>query len=216
MIELRNVVKIYPTAAGPKVVLAGVSAVFPPRVNYGILGRNGAGKSTLMRLLSGVEPPDSGRIIRKGRISPPLGFSGGVSPNLSGEENCRFVARIYGEDIDYITSFAREFADIGPYFNEPVKTYSSGMRSRLIFGLSMAIGFDVYLVDESTAVGDWSFKAKAQAAFDERRKTSSLFVVSHSFKTIESLCDRCAILKDGHLTFFDSVADAKAAYEGQA
>jgi capsular polysaccharide transport system ATP-binding protein len=147
MIELEQVTKIYATKQGSNVVLDSVDLTFPARTNIGILGRNGAGKSTLLRLISGAELPDSGYVHRRGAISWPLGFGGGFNGSLTGEENCRFVARIYGVEVDDVVDFARDFADIGEYFYMPVKTYSSGMKARLAFGLSMAVEFDVYLVD---------------------------------------------------------------------
>lgn len=213
MIELRNVTKLYRTSAGSNVVLDDVSLRFPEGENVGILGRNGAGKSTLLRLIAGVEMPDAGRIIRTGRVSWPLGFAGGFNGSLTAEENCRFVARIYGEDLDRVTEYARDFADLGQYFNMPVRTYSSGMRARLAFGLSMAIDFGVYLVDEVTAVGDKRFKKKCREAFSERRKRSSLIMVSHDLKTVDEYCDRCFLLQDGDLYAYEDMTQAKAAYE---
>ena len=213
MIELRNVTKSYRTQNGRRVILDNVSITFPPGQNVGILGRNGAGKSTLMRLIAGIEMPDEGRIYHTGRISWPLGFAGGFNGSLSGEENCRFVSRIYGEDIDRVTQFAEEFAEIGNYFRMPVNTYSSGMRARLAFGLSMAIDFNVYLVDEVTAVGDKRFKKKAKAAFAERRAKSSVIMVSHDMNTIKEYCNMCMLLQDGDLLVYEDMAQAAVAYE---
>ena len=213
MIELRGVTKVYKPGKTPHVVLNHIDARFRPRESVGILGKNGAGKSTLLRLLGGAELPDSGRVIRNGRVSWPIGFAGGFQASLSGAENCRFVARIYHADIARVTAFTREFADIGEHFDLPVRTYSSGMRARLGFGLSMAIDFDVYLVDEVTAVGDTRFQEKCRAAFDARRARSSLIMVSHDIKTLEKHCTRCAVVHAGKLHFFDTVAEANAMYE---
>ncbi len=213
MIELRNVTKSYEATHGLHVVLNDISARIEPGKNLGILGRNGAGKSTLLRIIAGNEWPDSGEIVRTSRISWPIGFSGGFNGSLSGEENCRFVARIYGEDVDDVTGFTKEFSEIGEYFYMPVRTYSSGMRARLAFGLSMAIDFDIYLVDEVTAVGDARFQDKCRRAFREREARSSVLIVSHSLKTIQSYCDQCALLQHGALTFFDSVEDARRIYQ---
>lgn len=213
MITLHDVSKTYPTNHGVNVVLKSINAVFPERQNVGIIGRNGAGKSTLMRLISGSEQPDAGTIIRRGRVSWPIGFSGGFSGSLTGEENTRFVSRIYGMDIDLVLAFAYEFSELGDYFQMPVKTYSSGMRARLAFALSMAIDFDVYLVDEVTAVGDSQFQKKCRRAFDARRDRATIIIVSHDMVTIRSYCDSCAVLRNGHLVFFDSLDEAQRVYE---
>lgn len=213
MIELQQVSKAYSTKSGPNCVLDAVSFSFPPRTNIGILGKNGAGKSTLLRIIAGTEQPDSGSVVRQGVVSWPIGFTGGFSGSLTGEENCRFVARIYGADIDQVVGLTAEFAELGNYFYMPVKTYSSGMRARLAFGLSMAIEFDAYLVDEVTAVGDSTFQAKCRKAFAERSGRSSVIIVSHSLTTVRDYCQRCAVLKGGKLLCFDSVDEASAVYE---
>jgi capsular polysaccharide transport system ATP-binding protein len=213
MIELRHITKVYKTTMGANVVLDDVSVKIPPRESIGILGRNGAGKSTLMRIIGGAEMPTAGAVIRKGRISWPIGFAGGFNGSLSGEENCRFVARIYGQDVDHVVECTREFAEIGDYFFMPVRTYSSGMRARVAFGLSMAIDFDLYLVDEVTAVGDKLFRQKCKAAFAARRERAGLLMVSHETSTLADYCRRCAVLDRGKLTVYDSVAEATRAYE---
>lgn len=213
MISLENVSKAYATLSGTNVVLDDVSFEFPARTNIGILGRNGAGKSTLLRIVAGTEQPDSGSITRRGAVSWPIGFAGGFNSSLSGEENCRFVARIYGADIDDVVGFTMEFAELDEYFHMPVRTYSSGMRARLAFGLSMAIEFDAYLVDEVTAVGDASFQEKCRKAFQARSDRSSVIIVSHNLRTVRDYCKRCAVLKGGKLICFDSVEEAKELYE---
>lgn len=213
MISLQGVTKIYKAGRRPNVVLDHIDATFAPRDSIGILGKNRAGKSTLLRILGGAELPDSGHVVRQGRISWPIGFAGGFHPSLSGEENCKFVARVYHADVSRVVEFAREFADIGRHFRSPIRTYSSGMRARLAFGLSMAIDFDVYLVDEVTAVGDTKFQERCHAAFRERRTHSSIIMVSHNLDTLRDYCNRCAVLHAGKLHFFDSVDDASAMYE---
>lgn len=213
MIELNDVSKAYKTRSGTNVVLDRISFTFPPRTNIGILGKNGSGKSTLLRAIAGTEQPDSGTIRWGGLVSWPIGFSGGFNGSLSGEENCRFVARIYGADIDEVVGFTMEFSELGEYFQMPVRTYSSGMRARLAFGLSMAIQFDAYLVDEVTAVGDANFQAKCRKAFEERSDRSSVIIVSHQMNTVKAYCERCAVLKNGKLLAFDSVEAASKEYE---
>ncbi len=214
MIELTDVHKIYPgTHGSAKHVLKGVTITFPQYQNIGILGRNGAGKSTLLRIVAGIECPDFGEVRRVGRVSWPIGFSGGFNGSLTGEENCRFVARIYGESISEVSAFAKDFSELGNDFYAPVRTYSSGMRARLAFGVSMGIDFDVYLVDEVTAVGDRPFKQKCKEAFLERQKRASLIMVSHSMDTIRSYCSRCAVLEDGHLTLYPDLKSATDALD---
>ncbi len=213
MIELSDVTKAYQTRSGSNVVLDRISFTFPPRTNIGILGKNGSGKSTLLRVIAGTEQPDSGKVRWGGLVSWPIGFGGGFSGSLSGEENCRFVARIYGADIDEVVGFTMDFSELGEYFYMPVRTYSSGMRARLAFGLSMAIQFDVYLVDEVTAVGDANFQAKCRKAFEERSDRSSVIIVSHQMNTVRAYCERCAVLKNGKLLVFDSVDAASREYE---
>jgi capsular polysaccharide transport system ATP-binding protein len=213
MIALENVTKAYPTLRGSNVVLDSISFAFPPRTNIGILGKNGAGKSTLLRVLAGTEQPDSGIVRRVGAVSWPIGFAGGFNGSLSGEENCRFVARIYGADIDEVVGFTMDFAELGEYFQMPVRTYSSGMRARLAFGLSMAIEFDAYLVDEVTAVGDANFQEKCRRAFAARRGRASVIIVSHNLRTVKDYCQRCAVLRNGKLLQFESVEEARKVYE---
>ena len=162
MIALHNIAKSYPLPRGKKVVLDDVNITFRPGENMGILGLNGAGKSTLMRIIGGAELPDSGKVVRKSRVSWPIGFAGGFHGSLTGRENLRFTSRIYGSDIRKVTEFVEDFSELGPYMDMPVRTYSSGMKSKLAFGLSMAIGFDFYLIDEAYSVGD---APKASAFF---------------------------------------------------
>jgi capsular polysaccharide transport system ATP-binding protein len=213
VIELRNVTKLYATHHGPHLVLDDITLTFPATEAVGIVGCNGAGKSTLLRLIGGAELPTAGEIVRHGRVSWPIGFTGGFNGSLSGEENCRFVARIYGQDVDRVVDETRAFAALSEYFYEPIRTYSSGMRARLAFGLSMAIDFDVYLVDEVTAVGDSRFRRKSQAAFLERKRRSGLIMVAHQIATLQEYCTRCALLDRGILTMYESVDEAAAEYE---
>ncbi len=213
MIELRDVTKAYRTKTGDHIVLDRITHTFESNVSVGVVGPNGAGKSTLLRILGGAEMCDAGEVIRHGRVSWPIGFAGGFNGSLTGEENCKFVARIYDEDIDSVVEYARAFAEIGTYFRMPVRTYSSGMRARLAFGLSMAIDFDTYLVDEVTAVGDKAFQEKCKAEFAKRRERSSVIIVSHQMNTIKQYCSKVAILRRGRLEVFDDLDEAQKAYE---
>jgi len=213
MIEVHNLSKAYPLRHDMNQVLDDISITFPTGENIGILGRNGAGKSTLLRILANIEQPDSGDVIRHQRVSWPIGFSGGFNGSLTGAENTRFVARIYGADVDEISKYTREFSELKDYFYMPLRTYSMGMRARLAFSLSMAIDFSVYLIDEVTAVGDKPFQQKCRDAFAERRQRSSVILVSHSLSNVKRYCEKCAVLVDGKLQMFDTVNAAAEVYE---
>ena len=212
MISLRNVSKAFRTVHGSKVILDDVSIDFSPGVNVGILGRNGQGKSTLIRMISGTETPDSGEIRKSARVSWPLGFNVGFNSKLSGRENIRFVCRLYGENYRELVDFVEDFAELGDYMDMPVMTYSSGMKARLTFGLSMAFHFDFYLIDELTAVGDAVFRKKSEACFAERRKQATLLVVSHSMGTVRKFCDKALVLYQGKLLDFSDIDLAEEFY----
>jgi capsular polysaccharide transport system ATP-binding protein len=213
MIELHDVFKYYKSNGHRKIVLNHVSLEFQGGRSYGILGVNGAGKSTLMRLLAGSELPNGGRISRSARISWPLGFSGGLHPRRTGRENVRFISKIYRQDPRKVISFVEDFAEIGAYMDVAINTYSSGMIARLAFGLSLAIEFDCYLIDEVTAVGDARFAARCREEFDRRRKTADIIMVSHAMPTIKEYCDRGMVLAGGQLHVFRDVDDAIELYK---
>jgi capsular polysaccharide transport system ATP-binding protein len=212
MIEFWNVSKRYKTKRADKVILQDFTGEFPRGRNIGLLGRNGVGKSTLIRMIAGAEYPDRGKIKRNVRISFPLGMIG-FKGTLTGRENCRFVARIYGLDVRAVERFVSDFCELGKYFDMPVTTYSSGMRSKLTFAISMAADFDCYLLDELLSVSDFALKARATALFEERRKGASLILVSHSPGEIRKLCDMGAIMADGTLRMFEDINEAVAEYE---
>ena len=168
MIEFRDVSKHYLTPHGRKVVLDRFTLALPNGAKIGVLGRNGAGKSTFIGMIAGVVQPNTGEIRRTGEISWPLGFSGSFAADLTGAQNIRFVARIYGIDTDALVDYVQDFAELGDFMSMPVRAYSSGMKARLAFGLSMGIAFDWYLVDEITAVGDAAFRKKSLSVFKHR------------------------------------------------
>ena len=213
MIRFENVTKAYPTKSGRRVILDDCTLEFPTGYSIGILGRNGAGKSTLVRLLSGVELPDRGRILRHGRVSFPLGFASTFREEVSGRGNVRFVARLYGEDERRVEEEVADFAGLGAYFNMPVRTYSSGMRARLAFGLCLAIEFDVYLIDEVTAVGDADFRKRCREAFTKRMANSDVIMVTHDLDVMREYCDLGAVLTDGRLELYDDLVSAVMAYQ---
>lgn len=213
MIRIENASKTFYLEGKRKVVLRQANVVLPSRISVALIGRNGAGKSTLLQMISGNVPVDSGRIISDGLISWPVGFAGSFHPDLSGAQNTRFIARIYGVDTEALVRFAEDFAEIGDHFHLPFRTYSSGMRSRLAFGISMGIRFDTYLVDEVTAVGDASFKAKSDALFKARMSESGGIVVSHSMKMLRRLCSAGMVLEDGYLDYYDDIGQAVEHYD---
>ncbi len=214
MIRLEQATKFARTRGINKPIIDGVSLVLERGKSIGLLGRNGAGKSTLLRLIAGTIRLDSGKIIRRGKVSWPLGFQGSFQATMTGEQNVRFVARIYGVDTRELIDYVEDFAELGPFFKAPVGTYSSGMRARLAFGLSMGVNFDYYLVDEITAVGDANFKKKCRAVFDSRLQGSDVIMVSHSTTTIRDYCDSGVVMENGKLTYYDDIADAIRAHNG--
>jgi capsular polysaccharide transport system ATP-binding protein len=213
MIRLVNLTKTYRMSGVVKTVIKNASLTFPARTSIGLLGRNGAGKSTLLKMIAGTQDPSSGRIEVHGSISWPVGFAGSFHPDLTGAQNSRYVARIYGVDCDELEAFTREFAELGGHFNLPFRTYSSGMRSRLAFGISMGISFDTYLVDEVTAVGDAAFRNRSNEVFRKRMSTAGAIVVNHSMGVIRELCSAVAVLNAGTLTYFEDVEEGIRWYE---
>ena len=215
MIQLQNVTKFYLTRTGPRYVLKNVSLVIPDRSNLAVLGPNGAGKSTFLRLIGGAETPNSGRITSDVSISWPLGISSGFQGSLSGKSNVLFVCKINGLSLKWsrkVVEDVRKFAELGEYFDMPVSSYSSGMRARLSFGLSMAFSFDVYLIDELTSVGDASFRRKATEAFHELKSRASLIYVSHSLASLRQTCESALFLRGGEATFYPEIEDGIKAY----
>jgi capsular polysaccharide transport system ATP-binding protein len=212
MIQLERLHKFYRIDRLKKVVLRHVNFNFEAGRSYGILGINGAGKSTLMRILAGTELPNSGRVRKSVRVSWPLGFAGGLHPGMTGRENVKFVARIYGEDVGRVVDFVEDFAEIGPYIDAPVKTYSSGMGQRLAYGLSMAINFECYLIDETMAVGDARFRARCKSEFDKRKTVSDIIMVTHDVASLKEYCHHGLVLVDGELRYFQNVDDAIETY----
>lgn len=213
MIALENLTKVYHRKGIRTVVANRLNAVFPTGHSVALLGRNGAGKSSLLRMIAGTILPTSGKIFSDGTVSWPVGFAGSFHNELTGAQNVRFVARIYGVDTNALADYVEDFSELGANYHKPFGTYSSGMRSRLAMGTSMGIDFDTYLVDEVTSVGDAAFKAKSQAIFLDRMKNSSSIVVSHSLPFVRKTCTLGAVLHDGNLKFFENVNDAIAFYE---
>lgn len=216
MIIVEDVHKRYRTEHGPgKWVLQGASFTIPPKVNVGLIGCNGAGKSTLLRLIGGVDYPTKGRVERRCRVSWPMGLASGLQPSLTGRQNARFVCRIHGHEADISDriDYIQNFAEIGSAFDEPIKTYSTGMRSRLQFALSLAIDFDVYISDEITGVGDTAFRKKATSAFKKLADHASIVMVSHDEVTLKQFCTAGIWLNEGRAYWYDDINDALWEYK---
>ena len=212
MIKLIDVHKSYPTRSGTYHVLNGIDLQINRGDKLGILGRNGAGKSTLIRLLSGAERPTSGLVERNMSLSWPLAFGGAFQGSLSGLDNLKFICRIYGVDYLDKIAYVQEFSELGKFLREPVKTYSSGMRSRLAFAISMAVEFDCFLIDEVISVGDARFHAKCQAELFEKRKDRGFVMVSHEAHNIRDHCSRIGVMHNGLMTMFTDVDQAYSYY----
>lgn len=210
MIRFEHLSKSFRTPDGPKVILRDVTLTIPSGVSLGLLGRNGSGKSTLLEMIGGTIRPDAGRIVTRGTVSWPVGFAGSFHGDMTGLQNTRFIARVYGVDSDELCEFVADFSELGSYFNVPVRTYSSGMKSRLAFGVSIGIPFDTYLVDEVTSVGDASFRQKSGVIFNDRMRHAGAIVVTHSAAQLRKLCQAGAVLEDGRMRYFDNVEDAIA------
>lgn len=210
MIRLENLYKTFVLRGQHKVIADNINVTFPTGVSVGLMGRNGAGKSSLLSMIAGTLDPDAGEIISTGTISWPVGFSGSFHKDLTGAQNVRFIARVYGVDTNSLVEFVQDFAELGKHFHLPFGTYSSGMRARLAFGLSMGIRFDTYLVDEVTSVGDSNFKTKAKRVFRQRLAESGAIVVTHSVRMMRRLCQAGAVLEHGQLTYYDDVEAAIA------
>jgi capsular polysaccharide transport system ATP-binding protein len=216
MIIVDDVYKRYQCDHGTgKWVLQGVTFTIPPKMNVGLIGRNGAGKSTLLNLIGGIDRPTRGRVERRCRVSWPMGFGGGLQGSLTGRQNAKFVCRIHGHESDLPDRLRQieDFADLGEEFDAPVKTYSSGMRSRLQFALSLAFDFDVYISDEVTATGDAAFKQKASDAFKRLTDRAGLIMVSHGEGVLKEFCQAGVWLHEGRAYWFDNVADALLEYK---
>ena len=219
MIELKELTKSYVTPKGRHYVFKNLNAILPENKSVALLGKNGAGKSTLLRIIGGIDYADQGQVITNKTISWPVALSGGFQGSLTARQNVRFVARLYvetEEQVAYVVNFVEEFAEIGKYFDMPVKSYSSGMRSRIGFGLSMAFNFDYYLLDEVSAVGDASFRKKSQNLLSELKENSNVIMVSHDLNDLKRNCDVAFLVRDGKAEYFDDIEHALEVYKAYA
>lgn len=213
IVEFKNVVKGFWVDGRWRAVICGLTLALPRQRALGLLGGNGAGKTTLLDLVAGTLRPDSGQICRAGRVSFPVGFAAGFHRDLTGAQNIRFLARVYGVDSDALVGFVEDFAELGVQFHAPLRTYSSGMRARLGFGASMGLPFDLYLIDEATAVGDAQFRQKSRTLFRARMRAASGILVSHNLGDLRRFCDAGLVLHEGRLWYFDQIEDAIRAHE---
>lgn len=215
MLKLQNVTKFYKIKTKRHYVIRDLTYEFDDNTSIAILGANGAGKSTLLRMLGGIELPNKGKIITNKSISWPVGLGTGYLPQLSARENIRFVCNIYNKSREErlrVTKYVYEFAEIGKFFDMPIETYSSGMRGRVNFGLSMAFDFDYYLVDEVIGVGDPFFKKKADEVFAQKRKNTGILFVSHSIHQIRQICDVGIYLENGKFSVYRNIEQAIERY----
>lgn len=214
MLEFENVSKSFWTGTQHKVILDRVTFKVELGCSLGILAPNGTGKTTVINMMAGLEKPDEGEIRRSCNISFPLGFMGGVVSKVSAMENCRYIARLYGLDPDYVESFCRWLCNLGEYFDQPLGTYSAGMRSRFSFALLLALDFDMYLIDEGMpGTTDVEFNRKAGEILQERLRTTTIIIVSHQAKTLEKFARSAAVLMNGQFHMFDSLEEAKQLYD---
>ena len=213
MIRLEGVSKAFRLRADWKVILDDVSLALPSGRALALLGRNGAGKTTLLQMISGTTQPDRGRVATMGAVSWPVGFGGSLHGDLTGAQNTRFIARIYGVETAELLDFVEDFAELGGHFHMPIRSYSAGMKSRLGFAMSMGIPFDTYLVDEVTAVGDAAFRRKSKAVFRERIRSASAIMVSHNLAELRDYCDAALLLEAGELRYFPDLNEAIATHK---
>ena len=214
-VKLENISKAFPLRSGLKYALKNINLTIKSEDKLGILGMNGSGKSTLIRIISGATKPTTGKVIKKMKVSWPLAFQGGFQGSLTGLDNLKFICRIYGANWKEKIDFVQDFAELGKYFYEPVKTYSSGMRARLAFALSLAIDFDCYLIDEIVAVGDQRFQKKSKVELFEKRADRSFVLSSHQPSYIKEHCNRFFVLSEGNLIEFESIDQAWQFYSKQ-
>lgn len=208
MIRLTNVTKSFRSSGNTKFTARNVNVTFPTGKVVGLLGRNGAGKSTMMNMIGGSTKPDSGKIEITGTVSWPVGFAGSFHRDMTGAQNVRFIARVYGVDTEELLDFVEDFAELSHHIDQPIRHYSSGMRARLAFGVSIGIPFDTYLVDEITAVGDANFRRKSRMVFDDRMENAGALMVSHSMGQVRQSCQAGAVLENGHLTYYEDIEEA--------
>ena len=208
MIRFEHLTKGFEVNGQRKIVIDDLTLTVETGRSLALLGRNGAGKSTLMQIIAGNMRPDSGRVVSDGTISWPIGLAGAVHPNLTGAQNARFIARVYGVDTEELVDFVQDFAQLGAHFYMPVRTYSAGMKGRLNFGLSMGIKFDTYLIDEVTAAGDAAFRSRSVALFHERMASSDAIMVNHNLHELKEFCDAALVLEHGKLQYFEDLDEA--------
>jgi len=213
MIRFENLTKSFWLQGKRKIVIDNLNLTLPTGKSLALLGRNGAGKSTLLEIIAGTMRPDHGRVISDGSISWPVGLGASFHKDLSGAENVRFIARIYGVDSDELVAFVDSFSELGKFYHMPMRSYSSGMKSRLTFGASMGIRFDTYLVDEVTAVGDAQFKRRSRELFVDRMQQSSAIMVNHSMRQLRKFCNAGIVLEQGKMQYFDDLDEAIALHK---
>lgn len=214
MLEFNNVSKSFWTGTRRKIILDQASFRVDLGTSLGILAPNGTGKTTLIKMMAGLEKPDEGEIRRNCKISFPLGFMGGVVSKHTARENARYIAKLYDIDPDYVEAFCRWLCSLEEYFDQPLGTYSAGMKARFTFALMLALDFDMYLIDEgmpsSTEV---EFNRKAGEILAARLRSTTIIIVSHQPEILEKFARRAGVLMQGKLHMFDTLEEAKELYD---
>jgi lipopolysaccharide transport system ATP-binding protein len=183
-------------------VLHDISFDIKKGERVGIVGRNGAGKTTLLQILCGITKPTHGSFTIQGRVGPILALGAGFDPELSGRENVLIGGAILGlkrKEIDKRMAAIRAFADVGEYFDQPIKLYSTGMNARLAFAICAHVDADILIIDEALSVGDQEFQKKCEAFLEEFSRHGTMLIVSHGLLYLERVCDRIIWIEGGHV-----------------
>jgi capsular polysaccharide transport system ATP-binding protein len=214
MLEFNNVSKSLWTGTRRKIILDQASFRVDLGTSLGILAPNGTGKTTLIKMMAGLEKPDEGEIRRNCKISFPLGFMGGVVSKHTARENARYIAKLYDIDPDYVEAFCRWLCGLKEYFDQPLGTYSAGMKARFTFALMLALDFDMYLIDEGMpSSADVEFNRKAGEILAARLRSTTIIIVSHQPEILEKFARRAGVLMQGKLHMFDTLEEAKELYD---
>ena len=199
--------------------LNSVSLNIFPNDKIGLVGKNGAGKSTLLRHLAGIDVPDSGSVIRRGTVAALLDLATGIKADLSGMENIYLRGAILGlkkSEVDSKLEDILNFCELGDFIYAPVRTYSSGMKARIGFAVSVNISPDVLLLDEVINVGDEKFKMKAGNIFEHSKDGSAMVLATHSLAILKQYCNKCIWMEAGKIVMEGPAEEVIDAYRNDA